>query len=752
MSRTKIQFPRLTAAGWTSLNPVLNVAEPGYETDSNKLKIGDGVTPWNDLAYITGSGGSSYTFENGLTESSGTVALGGDLTGDTTLTGTSFNFSFAALNSMSIETSNGSSPLLHLATNSDDWYLGFSGVNIRNESHFMTIDATHAGMEVNATSLDLNSTNAITLTSNGGDGVELISDTQITLSANNNSSPGEFYMNFNNGGSFDLVTPSSGEFHINNGGQITLATPTYGITLDYYGALVYDADYSADFGDRSIVDKGFVVNAINIASTSGGGVAWGDLTGTLSNQTDLQSALNAKQNSLGFTAENVANKSTSTALGTSDTLYPSQKAVKSYVDQKVYEASTSGSSGGSGDMLLGTAQTSTGKKTFSPDATYTGINIGSRSGAPSTLSNGDVYYDSFSDSPNMRIAGSTRELAFIGGANQANGVPFSNNILNGSLTFNSAFTFDNSTGTLSATRLAGKLGSTSVVGQVWTATDTVGSGTWATAGTSTGGGFDGTAGYAKFIVNSTSTTLPIVEMQNLDNSTGDTFFRLSVGGSKSIAFGMNKSDSNKLYLASTTNNNATLDSTLLMKINPANNGDWNIYLVPTFERGARFYSSGQGLYFYEMAEYTSDVSAYYSDRSLVDKGYVDSVAGGGGALPIFHVNSGNYASSSITISSANISLFGNKRIHYNYGSNTTLYFNTTDIPDGTTIIWNNQRSYSNYSTFLYFDTSNVILDGGYSFTDQLPYSLSTINGNTRNIFQLTMVFSEPDSKWYMSYA
>lgn len=35
---------------------------------------------------------------------------------------------------------------------------------------------------------------------------------------------------------------------------------------------------------------------------------------------------------LGYTAENVVNKATSTALGTSDTAYPSQNAVKSYVD------------------------------------------------------------------------------------------------------------------------------------------------------------------------------------------------------------------------------------------------------------------------------------------------------------------------------------------------------------------------------------------------------------------------------------
>jgi hypothetical protein len=41
---------------------------------------------------------------------------------------------------------------------------------------------------------------------------------------------------------------------------------------------------------------------------------------------------NGKQNALGFTPEDVSNKDTTITLGTSDTKYPSQKAVKSYVD------------------------------------------------------------------------------------------------------------------------------------------------------------------------------------------------------------------------------------------------------------------------------------------------------------------------------------------------------------------------------------------------------------------------------------
>lgn len=42
--------------------------------------------------------------------------------------------------------------------------------------------------------------------------------------------------------------------------------------------------------------------------------------------------ISEKQNELGFTPEDVENKSDNTGLGTSDTLYPTQNAVKSYAD------------------------------------------------------------------------------------------------------------------------------------------------------------------------------------------------------------------------------------------------------------------------------------------------------------------------------------------------------------------------------------------------------------------------------------
>ena len=47
-----IQVKRGTAAALTSANQTLAAGEPCYETDTAKLKIGDGATAWTSLAYF----------------------------------------------------------------------------------------------------------------------------------------------------------------------------------------------------------------------------------------------------------------------------------------------------------------------------------------------------------------------------------------------------------------------------------------------------------------------------------------------------------------------------------------------------------------------------------------------------------------------------------------------------------------------------------------------------------------------------
>jgi len=49
----QIKLRRDTAANWTSVNPILATGEPGLETDTLKLKYGDGVNRWNSLSYPT---------------------------------------------------------------------------------------------------------------------------------------------------------------------------------------------------------------------------------------------------------------------------------------------------------------------------------------------------------------------------------------------------------------------------------------------------------------------------------------------------------------------------------------------------------------------------------------------------------------------------------------------------------------------------------------------------------------------------
>lgn len=57
MSAT-IQLRRGTAAQWAAANPTLAAGEPGFETDTNKFKIGTGSIAWNSLDYAGGAEGA----------------------------------------------------------------------------------------------------------------------------------------------------------------------------------------------------------------------------------------------------------------------------------------------------------------------------------------------------------------------------------------------------------------------------------------------------------------------------------------------------------------------------------------------------------------------------------------------------------------------------------------------------------------------------------------------------------------------
>lgn len=71
----RIQFKRGLASSWASANPVLYVGECGFETDTGKLKVGNGTSNWNSLPYffgdISGANLADFGDVSGATPNSG---------------------------------------------------------------------------------------------------------------------------------------------------------------------------------------------------------------------------------------------------------------------------------------------------------------------------------------------------------------------------------------------------------------------------------------------------------------------------------------------------------------------------------------------------------------------------------------------------------------------------------------------------------------------------------------------------------
>jgi formylmethanofuran dehydrogenase subunit C len=94
---TRMQQRRGTAAQWISTNsgngPILNAGEIGWESDTNKFKIGDGTNTWLALDYfadvdstVNPAFGSSITFEGATANAFETTLAVTDPTADRTIT------------------------------------------------------------------------------------------------------------------------------------------------------------------------------------------------------------------------------------------------------------------------------------------------------------------------------------------------------------------------------------------------------------------------------------------------------------------------------------------------------------------------------------------------------------------------------------------------------------------------------------------------------------------------------------------
>ena len=66
MSKSTLQFKRGLSTNWAKYEGILLAGEPGFETDTGKMKIGNGVDLWKDLPYV-GNGNTEQSVVNALT-------------------------------------------------------------------------------------------------------------------------------------------------------------------------------------------------------------------------------------------------------------------------------------------------------------------------------------------------------------------------------------------------------------------------------------------------------------------------------------------------------------------------------------------------------------------------------------------------------------------------------------------------------------------------------------------------------------
>ena len=79
----QIQARRDTAANWTSTNPTLAAGEFGFETDTGKMKVGNGSTAWTGLSYVgAGTAENSVKYDGRALYVQSSAPSAGMVTGD----------------------------------------------------------------------------------------------------------------------------------------------------------------------------------------------------------------------------------------------------------------------------------------------------------------------------------------------------------------------------------------------------------------------------------------------------------------------------------------------------------------------------------------------------------------------------------------------------------------------------------------------------------------------------------------------
>jgi hypothetical protein len=155
IANVKFQLRRDSLADWNASNPVLRAGEPGYDSTTNGLKIGDGINPWAQLPYVIGpkgdTGATGATGPKGDTGAPGSFQHGNVLLvdaiyGDDTIANASapyFSQPFKTVDAAIVKATSGTTVWIYPGT-----YTLSSGITIPNNSSvrglsLQTVSYTH---------------------------------------------------------------------------------------------------------------------------------------------------------------------------------------------------------------------------------------------------------------------------------------------------------------------------------------------------------------------------------------------------------------------------------------------------------------------------------------------------------------------------------------------------------------------------------------------------------------------------------
>jgi len=144
---TQIQVRRGTATQWTSANPTLASGEWGFETDTGKVKIGDGSTVWNSLAYF-GAGEVTLTGTQTLTNKTLTAPI--ITLATNSQSGASYTLVLTDQSDL-VEMSNGSGNTLTIPLNSSVAFPTGTVITVLQTGAGQTTIAATGGVTVNGT-------------------------------------------------------------------------------------------------------------------------------------------------------------------------------------------------------------------------------------------------------------------------------------------------------------------------------------------------------------------------------------------------------------------------------------------------------------------------------------------------------------------------------------------------------------------------------------------------------------------------